>query len=217
METTHTIFLLLWLVRLGQGLSRDAGHDLIAGLVQPGGEVARLEVGRDGVVDDLFGRQVGNCAFQGFGDLDAHFAVIFGDDQQQTVADFLAPDLPDIADPIGIGSNVFRQCGSHHQQHDLRALVALIRSQPVFQRLGLAGIQCAGLVYDMARQRRHRQQVLCASPNARQGQGQDGTEPEPEAGPQKGQGNGLYFLLKSTTGGAAITASFCTAKLGLVA
>ena len=185
---------------------------------------------RDGLVDDLLGRQVGNRAFQRLGHLDADLAVVLGHHQQHAVADALAADLPGVAHAVGVAGDVLRLRGRHHQHRDLRALGLLKRGQLVFQPLELDGVERAGLVDDARRQRRNRLHAL--RPGARPASAASSSRPRssltrsgPRAWMSSGQCRcgavtggrvpGRHFLLKSTDGGVEICASFCTVKLGL--
>ena len=64
----------------------------------PAGEIAGLEFRRDDLVDDAFGGDVGQRAFEAVADLDAQLAVVLGDDEQRAVVDLLAADLPGFRD-----------------------------------------------------------------------------------------------------------------------
>ena len=178
---------------------------------------------------DLVGAHVRNRAFERLGRFDAHGAVIFGHHQQQAVANALAPNFPAVADPLGIGRNVFGLGGGHYQHHHLRAACLFKSRQLGFQRFALRGIECASAVHDMRRQGRDGLHALRPGTQAgeRQPERQEQSRNQPATRlrqlakqRRKHEAKGrvhraAYFLLKSTTGGAEIWASLATAKLGL--
>ena len=95
-----------------QRLAVDARDQLVDRRVEPAGEVVLPEARLHRVVDDVRGREVGHRAFERLGDLDAHLAVVLGDDHQHAVADFLAPDLPCVADAVGVARRCLRAAWS---------------------------------------------------------------------------------------------------------
>ena len=143
-----------------QGLAADQRADLVHRGAEATGKVvlpkARLHRG----VDDARGHDVGDRALQRLGDLDAHLALVLGDDHQHAVAHRLAPDLPGIADAVGVAGDVLRRGAGHHQHHHLRALLGLDGGELGFQRLLLLDVQGGGLVDHPRRELRHRREAL---------------------------------------------------------
>ena len=181
---------------------------------QAAGKVVLPESRLHRVVDDVRGGEVGHRAFERLRHFDAHLAVVLGDDDENAVADLLAPDLPGIADAVGIAGDVFGLRGRDHQHHDLRALLLFEGLQLGFERraLGVVSVPvwsmtrassfgtgsrpcaCAPKTAHSKRTVRARRMRAAVMANAR-----------------------AYFFgaLKSTVGGVEICASFCTVKLGL--
>ena len=97
--------------RFRQGFAGDPRHELVCGTVQPTRKIALLEARGDRLIDDALGGQIGNGALECLGDLNADLAIVLGHDQQQTVPDLLAADLPGVGDPVGVTGDVFRLGG----------------------------------------------------------------------------------------------------------
>jgi hypothetical protein len=109
----------------GQGLASDPRRELFDGRPQPTRKVVLPETRLHGLVDDAGCSDVGNGAFQRLGDLDAHLAVVLGDDDEDAVAHLAPANLPGVADAVGEGGDVLGGGGGHHQHDDLRAPCAL--------------------------------------------------------------------------------------------
>ena len=115
-----------------------------------------FEARRQGAVYDLFGRQIGQGAFERLGGGNAGSAVCFGHHQQHAVPNILAPNFPGVAGALGVVGNVFGLRAGHHQQHDLRAPGLLKSGEPGVKRLQLRAVERAGGVDHVPRQRRQR-------------------------------------------------------------
>ena len=108
-----------------QALALDAQAQCFHGSVQSSGVVARLERRADLFADDAFGCQIGHRTFQGFGYFDAHTSVVFGHDDDHSVAHIAATDLPLIGHALRVRGDVFRCRGGHDEHHHLRAALLL--------------------------------------------------------------------------------------------
>jgi hypothetical protein len=210
------------LFRLGQVFAADQRDELVGRGIQPTGIVTLLEARRDGGVDHLARRQVGDCAFQRLGGFDADFAVVLGHHQQKAVAYAFAPDLPGVAHALRIGGDVFRLGGRHDEHHDLRPAALLKGRELGFQRAALRGIQRACAVHDVRRERGHGCTLCAQAASGNQAGQQQRQHPAGAAAARQKNRNGCtarpgaaYFLLKSTTGGVEICASLATVKFGL--
>ena len=105
----------------GQGLAADQPHDAREAGIDAASIVALFEARRDRLVNDAFGGQVGDCAFERFGHLDAQPAVLHRDNQQQAVTNVLAANFPAVRYAVGVTCNVFGLGAGHQQDHHLRA------------------------------------------------------------------------------------------------
>src|SRR5262249_30194081 len=74
--------------------------------------------------------------------------VVFGDDQDRTVVDTLAPEAPLIRDANAELGDVLGLRRGHDQDRDLRALALLERIQLALERVALRGAECRGEVGD---------------------------------------------------------------------
>src|SRR6266404_5054177 len=88
--------------RRRQFLTVDYPDDTIDAGGNAAGKIPAPESRRDYFVDDALGGGVVERAFKTVADLDAKLAVVLGDQQQRTVVDLLAPDLPGFRNPYRI-------------------------------------------------------------------------------------------------------------------
>src|SRR5208337_4846437 len=95
--------------RRGQRLAVDHPDDAVYACGNPAGKIPAPEFRRDDFVDDAFGGGVVERAFKAVADFDAKLAVVLGDDEDRTVVDLLAPDLPCFRDPDRILLDGFRR------------------------------------------------------------------------------------------------------------
>ena len=143
--------------RQRQLFASDPGHQLVHPGIEPGQVITLLEGRGDGGVDDAFGGQIGDGAFQGLGHLDPNLTVVQRHDQQQAVADLAPADLPAVSHPVGVAGDVLRLGGGHQQHHDLCAAPLLECGQPAVELLHAGCRQSGGGVHHMAAERRYRQ------------------------------------------------------------
>jgi len=105
-----------------QLLAIDQGHHLIDSGTDGGVVLTLAQQRHHGVFDDAIGRRVGEHALQTVAVLDAQLVIVLGEDQQRTVIDLLAPELPGVGDADRILLDLFRMRRRHQQHRDLRAL-----------------------------------------------------------------------------------------------
>jgi hypothetical protein len=111
---------------------------------------------RDGVGNDVTGRDIRQRPFQSPPDLDAHAVVVLGHQENGAIVDALASQFPSVINPNAVLLDVFRLRGGDDQHHDLAALLGLEGRELGLQSIdGLAG-QGAGQIGDSRCRRRHR-------------------------------------------------------------
>ena len=98
----------------------------------------------DGVLDDEPRDRIGERAFEPVADFDAQAAIVCRDHEDGTVIDLLAPELPLLGDANRKLLDAFRLRAAYDQYRDLTTLALLEGTQPVVQRLLLAGIEPLG-------------------------------------------------------------------------
>jgi hypothetical protein len=200
-------------VGLGQGFAIDHGeHPVDAGL-HSAVVIAGLEVGRDDLREDAVGRDVRQRTLQSPADLDPHRAIILGDQQDGTVVDALAPELPRVGDANPILLDVLGLRRRHDQDRDLTALFCLEGRQLPLQAIHRIARQRSREVDDPRRQRRHGH----VRPREHHRQQQEDAERRACRAKSRGQCAGAGAGAgppKSTVGGLAISASFSTVKFG---
>ena len=130
-----------------------------AHLLNGRGQAACIVVGTKarlhGAIDDAGRHDVGDGTFELAGHLDAHAPVVLGNDDERAVADVLAAQLPAAGNTPGVGGNVFRGGGGHHQNNDLRTGVVLQLFELCSERLYIVAAERAALVNDPASQLGH--------------------------------------------------------------
>ena len=152
-----------------QLLAVDHPDDPIDTCGNTAGKIAGLEFRRDDLVDDPLGGDVGQRALKAVTDLDAEMAVVLGNDDQRTVIDLLAADLPGFGHPQRELLDRLAIRGRNDQYRDLAALPGLEIPQGLVQRGDVAAAERAGLVDDAPHQRRYRDIGQSRSKACRQG------------------------------------------------
>ena len=191
------------------------------------------------VLDDAIGRRIGQHAFQAVAVLDAQRVIVLGQDQQRAVIDLLAPELPGVDDADRILLDLLGLRGRHQQHRDLRALARLEVRQLLLELGLLRGSQRSGQIGDARLELRDRLQRLRSGDAERGAQrsaitsaiaaSSSACDPtirrRAAAAPTRApycavrprgleRSDGAAALPKSTVGGRAISASFCTVKFG---
>jgi hypothetical protein len=134
-----------WL-RRRQFFAIDQADHTIDASRNPAGKIAGLEFWRDVLVDDALGGGVGQGAFEAVTDLDAQMSIVFGDDQQRTVVDLLAADLPGLGNADRELVDRLRVRRRHDQHGNLAAFSGLEVAELLRQRGDVAARQRAGAV-----------------------------------------------------------------------
>ena len=132
-----------------QSFAIDEPADLGDPRTDAAGEIALLETGCDGLGDDALGQRVGNGALQAAAHLDAQFAIVLGDQQQDAVIDLLATglraaELPGFDHFQAVFLDGLRLGRGHDQHGHLRAFALLDRRQLRLDLSALIGIERTG-------------------------------------------------------------------------
>ena len=150
---------------LSFGFRQRLAVDYADDLVDPGSnaaiEISLLEARRNDLADDALAGGVIERSFQAVPHLDAQRAVVLGDDQDRTVIDFLAPQLPLLRNAQGILLDRFRSGGGNNENRELTAFPGFKRLQGLLQGCLLLCGERGGLVGDAPGQGRDRD--LCSS------------------------------------------------------
>ena len=85
------------------GVAFQHHDDVVDGAADAAGKIAGAEGRHHGVLDDQLGVQVGQRAFEPVADLDAHLAVVLGDQQQDAVVLAGLAEPPGAEQPVGVG------------------------------------------------------------------------------------------------------------------
>ena len=95
----------------------NQGGQCLGCAAQSMGKLALPECRHQLFVDDAFGQQVWDGAFQGARDFDANAPILQGDHEQHPIADVTPPKFPLVGNTPGVSGNVLG-CGCGHQEHD---------------------------------------------------------------------------------------------------
>ena len=206
-----------------QGLAGDEPHEALDAGRDPTMEIACLEARRDRLVDDAARQGIRDHAFEAIPDLDPHPPIVLRDQEEHAVVHPLAPELPILDDADRIPLYRVGRRARDDEHGDLRALPGLELTQPVFQRLGLCGLERAGEIGHARREHGHGdlgpQHGAQAQRQDRQAKAAGRTAVRPDSRPRLGRGaqrDGAGAGAKSTVGAREISASSATVNDGLV-
>ena len=147
-------------LRRGQFFAMNQQAHLIEGGGQAACIVIRAKAWLHGAVDDARCLNIGDGPFKLASHLDTHASVVLGHHDERAVANVLAPQLPAAGHAPGIGGNVFRRGGGHHEDDHLRARVVFQLFELVAQHLHIRRAERARLIHDPLCQRGHGLQLL---------------------------------------------------------
>ena len=182
--------------------------------------VTLFEPRSDGLGDDSRGSRVIECTLDAVANLQTHRAIFLCDEQQRTVIDLAAPQLPLLNDPQGERLDRLGSRGGNDEHRDLSSLALLEGAQRLLKRGVLLRRQRGGEVGHTCLQRRHWEQILSRRAEPRRAHEQERGEPTHVASDRS---NGVCHFLapeapmppRSTFGGTASVASSVTLKLAL--
>jgi hypothetical protein len=150
-------FVLVWAARAPLPIGRAAGQHLrdVADARGRGAvELARAQRRNEVVLDDELGDRIGQRAFEAVADLDAHFAVVGRDQQQDAVVLGRLAQSPATEQLIGVVFDCAALQRSNGRDHDLIAIARFQRGELRRERLARLDTQHLRIVDDAPAQRR---------------------------------------------------------------
>src|SRR6266853_1285413 len=141
--------------RRRQVFSLDQFHERAGSGDDAAVEVVRLEVRRDDFGYHSPRDAVRDRAFETAADFDAKLPVVLRDDENDTVVDARAADLPGFGEADRVLLDSLGLCRRQHQHRDLAAFAALELAQARIEILNLLRREGPGKVGDVRPERRH--------------------------------------------------------------
>ena len=110
------------IARLRQLFARNQLSQLSGRRIQAQSKIAGSKCRLHLFINNSFGHQIRNRAFEGAHGVNPHFPVILCHDHQHTITDIGTADFISLCRPLRVAKDVFRCRRVHHEHRDLTAL-----------------------------------------------------------------------------------------------